>query len=73
MVHGKAMSSLRLDTLGAKPPPQSPQLAMKDSNMERCGRGEDAGGWLRTRRKGPLASLRIFYYNLIEGHQWNWC
>ena len=25
--------------------------------MERHGRGEDARGWLRTRRKGPPASL----------------
>ena len=56
IVHGKAMSSLRLDTLGARSPPQSLQLAAKDSTIERHGRGEDAGGRLRTRRKGPLTS-----------------
>ena len=34
MVHGKAMSSLRLGTLAARPPPQPPQLALKHSTME---------------------------------------
>ena len=34
MVHGKAMSSLKLGTLGARPPSQSPQLAAKESTME---------------------------------------
>ena len=34
MVHGKAMSSLKLGTLGARHPPQSPQLATKESTME---------------------------------------
>ena len=57
MMHGQGVSSLRLGTLGARPPPQSPQLATKDSTMEMHGRGEDAGGWLRTRRKCPPASL----------------
>ena len=34
MVHGKAMSSLKLGTLGARPPSQSFQLAAKESTME---------------------------------------
>ena len=34
MVHGKTMSSWRLGTLEAKPPPQSSQLAAKESIME---------------------------------------
>ena len=34
MVHGKAMSSLKLGTLGARPSSQSPQLAAKESTME---------------------------------------
>ena len=53
MVNDKAMSSLRLDTLGARPAPQSPQLAAKESTMERHGRSEDARGWLHTRRNPP--------------------
>ena len=60
MVRGKAMSSLKLGTLGARPPSQSPQLATKESTMERHGRGEDAGGWLRTRRKGPPALIGAY-------------
>ena len=34
MVHGKAMSSLKLGTLGARPPSQSFQLAAKESTMD---------------------------------------
>ena len=34
MVHGKAMSSLKLGTLGARHPSQSPQLAAKESTMD---------------------------------------
>ena len=34
MAHGKTMSSLKLGTLGARHPPQSPQLATKESTME---------------------------------------
>ena len=34
MVHGKAMSSLRLGTLGARPAPHSHQVSAKESTME---------------------------------------
>ena len=34
MVHRKAMSSFRLGNLGARPTPQSAQLAVKESTME---------------------------------------
>ena len=34
IVHGKVMSYLRLGTPGARPPPQSPQLAAKGSTIE---------------------------------------
>ena len=34
MVHGKAMRSLKLGTLGARHPSQSPQLAAKESTMD---------------------------------------
>ena len=46
MMHGKAMSSLRLGTLGARPPSQSPQLAAKESTMEklRKSKGEERRG-----------------------------
>ena len=63
MVHGKAMSSLSIATSGARPSPQSPQLATKESTMEKHGKAEGAVGWLRTRRKGPPASLK--YYIVI--------
>ena len=35
MVHGTAMSSLRLGTLGARPAPQSPQVSAKESKVEK--------------------------------------
>ena len=34
MMHGQGVRPLRLGTLGAKPPPQSPQLVAKESTME---------------------------------------
>ena len=55
MVHGKAMSSLKLGTLGARHPSQSPQLAAKESTMD-----VDA---LKMRSKSALQASGVSRYN----------
>ena len=54
MVHGKTMSSLKLGTLGARHPSQSPQLAAKESTMD------DA---LKMRSKSALQASGVSRYN----------
>ena len=53
MMHGKTISSLRLGTLGARNPPQSPQLATKESTMEEHNVGSKTG-----ERGDPQANLK---------------
>ena len=57
MVHGKAMSSLKLGTLGARPPSQSPQLAAKESTMEEHRR--------RMKRRGIQPQLFMRWHDCV--------
>ena len=71
IVHGKAMSSLKLGTLGAKPPPQSPQLATKESTVEeRMGDGWGLMRYVPPQRGGSrcAAVLMLEFMIVITFH-----